>query len=497
MTDLQIAGSSRTARTATPAALPSDAVAADAGPAGRRRSGLLLGLILTGQFMAVLDVAIVNVAVPTMRTDLHASGAALQLVIAGYTIAYAVLLITGARLGARFGHRLLFQSGLVGFTTASLLCGLAQDTGSLIAFRLLQGAGAALMVPQVMSLIQKTFSGPARARALGIYTAVLAGANVVGQVLGGLLVSADLFGSGWRPVFLVNVPIGLVLLVAGQRLLPELPVDRGRRFDLVGLLVLALAIGLLVVPLVLGHELNWPFWGWLMLAGSALAFALFVVVERRIAARGGQPLIHGRVLRAPGLLPAAVAIFLIMFNFAGFLFAFALHLQAGLGLSPLDAGLAFVPLAVGFGLAGLNWQRLPARLHLPLPVLALLGLAGSDLALGQLLRSGGHLGIGAELLLLVIGVSSGASYSPLFARALHRVEVADAADASGVMVTMIQLGSVVGVALLGTIFLSSVNYPAPAATSGHALAATTCAMLVAAALAAVLAFRTRRAAALG
>ncbi|MDH6118737.1 MFS family permease [Kitasatospora sp. GAS204A] len=489
MTDLQTARSPRTARTTT-----ADAPVPAAASGGHRRPGLLLGLILTGQFMAVLDVAIVNVAVPTMRTDLHASGAGLQLVIAGYTIAYAVLLITGARLGARFGHRLLFQSGLVGFTAASLLCGLAQDTGSLIAFRLLQGAGAALMVPQVMSLIQKTFSGPARARALGIYTAVLAGATVVGQVLGGLLVSADLFGSGWRPVFLVNVPIGLVLLAAGHRLLPELPVDRERRFDLVGLLVLALAIGLLVVPLVLGHELNWPLWGWLMLAGSASAFAAFVVVERRIAARGGQPLIHGRVLRAPGLLPAAVAIFLIMLNFAGFMFAFALHLQAGLGFSPLHAGLVFGPLAVGFGVAGLHWQRLPERLHLSLPVLSLLVIAGGYLALGQLLRSGGRLGVGADLLLLVIGMSSGSAYSPLFARALNRVAAADAADASGVMVTMIQLGQVVGVALVGTIFLSSVNYPAPAAASGHALAVTTFATLVCAALAAGFAFRTRRAA---
>lgn len=154
------------------------------------------------------------------------------------------------------------------------------------------------MVPQVMSLIQKTFTGASRAKALGTYTAVLAGGSVAGQVLGGVLVSADLFGSGWRPVFLINVPIGVLLLAAGHRVLPHLPVDRERRFDLVGLLVLALAIGLLVVPLVLGHDLHWPVWGWVMLAGSVLAFAVFVVVERRIAERGGQPLIHVRVLRS-------------------------------------------------------------------------------------------------------------------------------------------------------------------------------------------------------
>ncbi|GAA1216479.1 MFS transporter [Kitasatospora nipponensis] len=495
MTDLSTRRPS-SAGPATPTEPPAAARPFEA-PAAPARPGLLLLLILTGQFMAVLDVSIVNVAVPTIRVDLHASGAALQLVIAGYTIAYAVLLITGARLGARFGHRRLFQLGLAGFTAASLACGLAPDTASLIAFRLLQGLGAALMVPQVMSLIQRTFTGTARSRALGVYTAVLAGGSVAGQVLGGVLVSADLFGSGWRPVFLVNVPIGLVLLAAGHRLLPRLSVDRERRFDVAGLLVLAAAIGLLVVPLVLGHELHWPLWGWLMLAGSALALALFVLVERRIAARGGQPLIHGRVLRAPGLLPAAVTIFLIMFGFSGFMFAFALHLQAGLGDSALRAGLTFGPIAVGFGLSGLHWHRLPARLHPPLPVLALLAVVPGYLALGLLLGSGDQLGLGGELLLLALGLCSGCAYSPVFARALGRVAQQDAADASGALVTVIQLGQVVGVALLGTVFLSSVDYPARAALSGHALEVT-CALLAAsAALAALSAARTRPAGSAG
>ncbi|MGF1425962.1 MFS transporter [Kitasatospora sp. LaBMicrA B282] len=499
MTDIQIFRSIRSSAPVGAAGPPPAGAATGAAPgapAAGGRSGLLLALILTGQFMAVLDVAIVNVAAPTLQNDLHASGAGLQLVIAGYTIAYAVLLITGARLGARFGHRRLFQLGLVTFTSASLACGLAQNTDSLIAFRLVQGAGAALMVPQVMSLIQKTFTGAARARALGIYTAVLAGASVVGQILGGVLVSADLFGSGWRPVFLVNVPIGVVLLVAGHRVLPELPVDRERRFDLVGLVVLAAAICLLVVPLVLGHELHWPLWGWLMLAGSAVAFGLFVLVERRIAARGGQPLIHGRVLRSPGLLTAGGAIFLIMLEFSGFMFSFALHLQAGLGYSALRAGLLFGPVAIGFGLAGLHWQRLPQRLHLPLPLVALVLVAAGYLGLGQLLRAGDRLGVAAELLLLVVGGASGLAYGPLFARALSRVAAEDAADASGVMVTMIQLGSVVGVALLGTVFLSSVTYPAPPAGSGHAFAVTSVAMLAASLLAAGFTLRTHRAAAL-
>ena len=247
-------------------------------PSVRARPGPLLAVLLLGQFMAILDVAIVNVAAPTLRSDLHASGAGLQLSIAGYTISYAVLLITGARLGDRFGHGRVFRAGLIGFTAASLLCGLAPTTGALIAFRLVQGVGAAAMMPQVMSLIQRNFAGQARARALSLYSAVIACGSVIGQVLGGVLVSADLFGTGWRPVFLVNVPIGVVLLVLAGRVLPADRGERARKLDPAGVLTLSVAVLLLVVPLVLGHEENWPVWGWVSLGASAVAFAGFVVV---------------------------------------------------------------------------------------------------------------------------------------------------------------------------------------------------------------------------
>ncbi|HVU92437.1 MAG TPA: MFS transporter, partial [Jatrophihabitans sp.] len=229
-----------------------------ASPARTRRPGAILTVLLLGQFMAILDVSIVNVAAPTLRADLHASGAGLQLSVAGYTITYAVLLITGARLGDRIGHGYAFRYGLVGFTLASLACGLAPNTGTLIAFRMVQGAGAALMMPQVMSLIQRTFDGTARARALSLYSAVIAGGAVVGQVLGGVIVSADLFGTGWRPVFLVNVPIGVALSLLAVR---DLPADRGQRnrgLDPAGVVTLSAAVLLLVVPLVLGHEEHWP-----------------------------------------------------------------------------------------------------------------------------------------------------------------------------------------------------------------------------------------------
>src|SRR4051812_30704375 len=311
------------------------------------RPGNVLGVLLLGQFMAILDVSIVNVAAPTLRLDLDASGAGLQLAIAGYTISYAVLLITGARLGDRLGHGRAFRVGLAGFTAASLLCGLAPTTAVLIAFRFVQGAAAALMMPQVMSLIQRTFDGTARARALSLYSAVIACGAVVGQVLGGVIVSADLFGTGWRPVFLVNVPIGLVLLVLAGR---HLPADRGqptRSLDPAGVVTLSAAVLLLVLPLVLGHEEHWPLWGWLSLAASGPAFLGFVLVERRLHRRGGSPLVSGRVLRAPGLLVGAAAFFVAMINYAGYLFTFAPHPQSGLGGSARDAGPALAPAAIG------------------------------------------------------------------------------------------------------------------------------------------------------
>jgi MFS family permease len=441
--------------------------------AHRVRPGLLLSVLLAGQFMAILDVSVVNVAAESIKVDLSASGAALQLVVAGYTIAYAVLLVTGARLGDRLAHRRVFLAGLALFTLASLACGLAWSTNSLVALRFVQGIGAALMVPQVLSLIQRNFSGPARARALGQYAAVIAGGAVVGQVLGGLLVSADLFGTGWRPVFLINVPVGALLLVLAARWLPRDAGEPGRRFDRAGLITLALAVLLLVVPLVLGHETGWPLWGWLAMAGSVLAFAVFVLVERRAAA----PLAPASVLRAPGLRAALMALALTMAGYGGFLFSTALHLQAGLGYRPLRAGLTFVVAAGCFGVASLNWRRVPARWYPALPPvgfsLGALGLLGIALDV----RAGTGLGALFWLGEAVYGIGFGAGFSPVIALALARVPVAEAADASGLLTTMTQLAQVIGVATFGTIYLS-------VSPSGHALAITSVLEAAAAALAA-------------
>jgi MFS family permease len=421
-----------------------------AGPTRQNRTGRLLTVLLIGQFMAILDATIVTISAPAIQTDLGSSGAALQLVVVGYTIVYAVLLITGARLGRRFGHRRLFLAGLALFTAASLACGLAATTAQLIAFRLFQGSGAALLVPQVLSLIQLTLDGASRARAFSVYSTVLSGAAVAGQILGGLLTSADIAGTGWRPIFLVNVPIGLVLLAAGTRLLPTNRPDASTGLDLPGLLTLSPAVLLIVTPLVLGPELGWPVWGWAMLAGSAAFVAAFVRTQRRAA----DPLVPGPVLRAPGLALAAASILTMMAGYAGFLFIMALYLQDGLGLSTLQSSLAFVLSSVGFGAASLNWRRVPARFHHGMIPAGLTLSALGYLAVAAITANLGSPGILYQAATIASGVGMGLAFSPALDAALRHVPLVDAANASGVMSTVTQLGQVAGVAGLGAVFLA-------------------------------------------
>jgi MFS family permease len=442
-----------------------------AGREGPVRPGLVLAVVLIGQFMALLDASIVNVAAPSIHASLGASGAGLQLVVAGYTITYAVLLVTGARLGDILGHRRVFLAGLVLFTLASLGCGLAGTAGLLIALRLAQGVGAAVMIPQVLSLIQRTHVGPARARAMSLYSAVLAGGAVVGQLAGGLLISANLFGSDWRPVFGVNVPIGVALLAVGARALPHGRGEPGRTLDLPGLALLTPAVLAFVLPLVLGQPEHWPAWGWIMMAASVPLAAAFAAVERRVARSGGTPLVPGRVLRVPGVPVAIAALFTVMTVFSGFFFTLALHLQDGLGYSPLRSGLTFAPAAATFALVSLNWRRLPARWHGAVIVGGFVLFAAGMAGLAWVVRDGGTGAAGIYLLAALSGAGMAAAFSPLMTRVLLRVPVELAADATGVVVTVNQLGLLVGVATFGTLYLNLAGHlpsAAPSAASGAA-----------------------------
>ncbi|GAA4906768.1 MFS transporter [Actinomycetospora succinea] len=439
----------------------------------------MLVVVLLGQFMAVLDTTIVNVAAPTIRTDLHASGPGLALSVSGYTLSYAVLLILGARLGDRCGHSRMFCTGLLAFTATSLLCGVAPTTASLVAFRVAQGAAAALMVPQIMSLIQRTSTGAARTRALSLFAATVAGAGILGQIAGGLLVSADVAGTGWRPVFLVNVPVGMGLVVLARRALPRDGGDPTRRLDPAGSVTFGVAILLLVLPLVLGDEAGWPTWCLVSLAGSAVAAGVFLAVERRVETHGGSPILSRRALRAPGLAIGAVALLFAMITYSSQLFTLALHLQSGLGESAARAGLEFAPSAIGFATTSLTWQRLPARWHPRVAptglFLAVLGYAGSV----AVLHDGSPAGLSLMAVLLVLGAALGLGVSPLVGMTLARVPVEDAADASAVVVTVFQLGQVVGVATLGSLYLSLADVPG-AVVSAHAYSWTATGLAIAA-----------------
>jgi MFS family permease len=458
------------------------------------RPGLVLAIVLVGQFMAVLDASIVNVAAPSIHASLRASGASLQLIVAGYTITYAVLMVTGARLGDILGHRRMFLAGVVAFTVASLGCGVATTSGALIGLRFLQGVGAALLIPQVLSLIQRTHTGPARARAMARYAAVIAGGAVVGQVAGGLLISANLFGWGWRPVFLVNVPIGVLLVALGMRALPHGKGEPGRTLDLGGLALLTPAVLAVVLPLVLGQPEHWPLWGWIAMAASVPLLAAFVLAERRVAATGKAPLIPGRVLTLPGVAVAIVALFAVMTVFGGFFFSFALHLQDGLGNSALRAGLTFAPSAATFGLVSLNWRRLPVAVHSAMIVAGFVLVAVSMVLMAALLHTGGTGGVALYLVAALTGAGMAAAFSPLMTRVLLRVPVELAADATGVVVTVNQLGIVVGVATFGTLYLNLAGHlPAHADAlafrhvSAHAEAVTFLALAALSVVGAVLA----------
>jgi MFS family permease len=435
---------------------------------------LMLIVLLAGQFMALLDVTIVNVAMPTIGRTLHASGAELQLVVAGYTVSYAMMLITGARLGELYGRRRVFLAGVAVFTLASLTCGIAPGIGVLIGARFVQGAGAAAMMPQIMSVIQVRFDGAARARALSAYTAVLSSGFVAGQVVGGVLVTANLFGQTWRPVFLVNVPIGLAVLALVPRLVPRDEPARGRQVDLAGLAIAVPAVFLVVLPLMLGHQENWPGWVFACIALGLVLVMVFVSVERRIADRGGDPLLNLAVLRAPGLVPGLAAVAVLMITYGGFLFSFALHLQGGLGDSALRAGLTFAPCALVFGACGYFWRRLPTAWHHLLAPLGCLVAAGGYLAVASVLRSGGSGGAPLQAGLIVTGAALALGFSPLVTHALVRVPLRHAADASGLLTTTIQLGQAVGVATFGSLFLTldTGRGATTSAVSGHALAIT-------------------------
>jgi len=387
---------------------------------------------------------------------LHASHATLELVVAGYGVPYALLLVLGGRLGDLFGRRRLFMLGMASFTVFSLLCGIAPTAVALVAFRAAQGASAALMVPQVLATIQAACDGQRRARAIGLYGATAGVAAVAGQLAGGALVAANIAGTGWRPIFLVNVPLGLAGLALAWRMVPATRSTEPARVDAPGTVLLAVAVLALLVPLTEGRALGWPSWSWVLLGLFAPAAAAFAVVERRLERSGGHPLVPPSLLRLPGMrrgLAIAVPFFA---GFGAFMFVSAITLQTGAHFGPLRSGLALVPMAVAFLGASLVTARLTAR------------YGRRVLGAGAVLQGVGLAGLAATLLaawphvdplnlapaMAVAGVGQGLVMSPLFGFVLAGVPAARAGVGSGILTTTQQTALALGVATLGSLFLS-------------------------------------------
>jgi MFS family permease len=445
--------------TAMPAAPAQPRVAGSEGTRRVLAPWALATAVLTGQAMASLDSAIVNVAGPAIQHDLRLSGPALQLAIYSYLLAYGVALVTGARLGARYGFGRLFTWGVAVFTVSSLACGLAASPVMLVAARTAQGAGAALLVPQVLSLLQVTFSGERRRRVLSVYGLVLAVGVAVGQVLGGILVTADLLGTGWRPIFLVNVPPGLAVLALASRRLPRGPGVGGAGLDLGGAGWLAAGILALIIPLTFGADAGWPIWSWPVLAAGAIALALFARHEARLAGKGRQPLIDPGLLARPGIRSGLAGIFALHASYGGLLFTTALYLQHALGESPLVSGLTFAGYAAGFATASVTWTRLPAAWQPRLPQAAFATFAATCILLAWLTSAAGW-PWQATVVLAIAGAAHGTGFDALVHRIAAGVPVEHAASFSGVLATINQMPMITGIAVAGTIYLSA----------GHALA---------------------------
>lgn len=417
----------------------------------------ILAILLTGQFMANVDTAVANTAAPSIGATLGASEGQVALVVSGYVVAFAVLLITGARLGSSLGYRRVFLLGLQVFTVASLVCGIAPEVYSLTVARFVQGAGAALMVPQVLSGIQMHFAGRERVKALGFFSIALSGGAVAGQVLGGLLISADLFGTAWRPIFLINVPIGIGLTLVALRRLPADGVhDQRQSIDLRGVVTLSAAVLLVIVPLLLGSERGWPAWAWICLALSVPMIVLFEQGERRAAATGGRPLIARQVLRSSAVRAGLLAHGVTTAGYFALLFVLALYLQQGLGKGPAYSGFAMVVWVAAFGLAGPILPRLPERFGW-MPVIGCALLVVGYLAVLAYLLLGGRSGPLLFALLGIGGLGLGISSNTLIGAITSAMPTQYASDLSGVVATNAQLSGALGVAVAGSVYAALVG----------------------------------------
>jgi EmrB/QacA subfamily drug resistance transporter len=438
-------------------------------PAGRSLGALVV--LLTGAFLSPLDYFIVNLALPAIRDGLHASPAELQLIVSVYTSAFAALLVTGGRLGDLFGRRRLFMGGMAGFVLASLLCAAAPDGTTLVAGRLLQGASAALLVPQILATIRTVFPKDQQAKVMSLYGFVFGFASVVGQVGGGALITWRPFGLGWPTIFLINVPVGVLALVGAWRFVPENRPAHGARVDGVGVALLLVSLALVIYPLAQGREAGWPVWTFVSLAASVPALGLFVFAEHRLQRRGGDPLIDLALLRNP-VFSIGLALAFCFYCDSAFFLTYGIYLQSGLHWSPLAAGVAIFPFGAGAILGPLmsaRWARVLGN-HVLTAGFACLaaGFAGSAFALVRA-ATPSPLFYAA---LLVAGVGHGVVLPSVVRIVIGEMPPARAGLASGVVTSMLQIGSAFGATAVGGVFFALTSRATSSAIYAHAYEAT-------------------------
>ena len=420
---------------------------------------LPLPVILAATFMVVLDFFIVNVALPSMQSDLGASNTAIEWVVAGYALTSAIFVITAGRLGDRFGRRRMFSLGLAIFTVASAACGAAGTPLELVLARLLQGAGAALLTPNVLSLIGVLYAGADRVRALSVYGTVMGLAAVGGQLIGGALIAANPAGLGWRSCFLINLPIGIAALLLAPRVIGESRQSEAPGLDRVGTVLATAGLTAVVLPLLEGRQHGWPVWTWLTLAAAPFLLAAFVAHQRHLTRRGAVPLIDTTLFRHRSFSAGLLTQLCFWAGQASFFVVLALYLQNGRGMHPLPAGLVFTILAAAYVAASMRAPALSARYGRGVIAVGALVLACGH---ALLLAAVADIGVSGSLFALIpglalVGAGMGLVLAPLASTIMSSLEPERAGAASGMLTTMQNVGNAIGVAVTGVIFFGALH----------------------------------------
>jgi EmrB/QacA subfamily drug resistance transporter len=422
---------------------------------------LVLAFVLAAECMDLFDGTIVNVAAPSISKELHSSTSSLQWIIGGYALTFAVGMVAGARLGDIYGRKRIFVIGAVGFVLASLLCAFAVNSEMLISFRLVQGLAAAMLIPQGLGIIRATFAPSELGSAFGIFGPVIGLSAVLGPIIGGLLVDADLWGTGWRLVFFVNLPLGLAAAIGAARLFPESRVRPAPSLDLVGTVLVAAFAGLLIYPLIQGRESGWPVWTYLMMAGSVVSLVALIGWTRRRISHGLDPLVLPSIFKSRSY-SAGLALILVFFGgMIGVTLVLTLFLQLGEGFSAIRAGLTLAPfafgLAVGAGIGGAVLVPKIGRLALQIGAIVMAG--GLFWVWQRVSADGLHTtSVGLIAPLLAFGIGIGLLVAPLFNFILAAVDDSETGSASGVLNAVQQLAGAAGVAVIGTIFFSQLEH---------------------------------------